>query len=97
MVRGCAVGGAKFLLLKVSVRGFRGPEELQEASGLQVLAAMPRVAPRNVLGAGVWRFLEDEPNSAFAEAHKGIYASLRVDRRALELGHVLLVTSYAPT
>src|SRR3546814_8451178 len=60
------------------------------------LAAIPRVAPRNVLGPGLWRFLEEEPNSAFAEAHKGIYASLRVDRRALELGNVLLVTSSAP-
>src|SRR3546814_2549518 len=70
--------------------------DLQEATGLQVLAAIPRVAPRNVLGPGLWRFLEEEPNSAFAEAHKGIYASLRVDRRALELGNVLLVTSSAP-
>src|SRR3546814_4684737 len=88
MVLGCAVGGAIILLLELSVRGFRGPEELQEATGLQVLAAIPRVAPRNVLGPGLWRFLEEEPNSAFAEAHKGIYASLRVDRRALELGNV---------
>src|SRR3546814_21008335 len=70
--------------------------DLQEATGLQVLAAIPRVAPRNVLGPGLWRFLEEEPNSAFAEAHKGISASLRVDRRALELGNVLLVTSSAP-
>src|SRR3546814_4597872 len=62
MVLGCAVGGAIILLLELSVRGFRGPEELQEATGLQVLAAIPRVAPRNVLGPGLWRFLEEEPN-----------------------------------
>src|SRR3546814_4106269 len=52
MVLGCAVGGAIILLLELSVRGFRGPEELQEATGLQVLAEIPRVAPRNVPGPG---------------------------------------------
>jgi capsular exopolysaccharide synthesis family protein len=96
VVLGCAVGAAIILLLELSVRGFRGPEELQEATGLPVLAAIPRVAPRNVFGPGLARFLEEEPNSAFAEAHKGVYAQLRVDRRALGLGNVLLITSSAP-
>jgi capsular exopolysaccharide synthesis family protein len=96
VVLGCAVGAVIILLLELSVRGFRNPEELQEATGLPVLAAIPRVAPRNVFGPGLRRFLEEEPNSAFAEAHKGVYASLRVDRRALGLGNVLLVTSSAP-
>jgi len=96
VVLGCAVGAVIILLLELSVRGFRGPEELQEATGLPVLAAIPKVPPRNVIGSGLARFLQDEPNSAFAEAHKGVYASLRVDRRALGLGNVLLVTSSAP-
>lgn len=96
MVLGCALGAAIILLLELSVRGFRGPEELQEATGLPVLAAIPRVAARNVVGPGLQRFLKEEPNSAFAESHKGVYASLKVDRRALGLGNVLLVTSSAP-
>ncbi|HEY9549017.1 MAG TPA: exopolysaccharide transport family protein, partial [Kiloniellaceae bacterium] len=95
-VLGCVAGALIILLLELSVRGFRSPEELQQATGLPVLAAIPRVSPRNVYGPGLRRFLEEEPNSAFAEAHKGVFASLRVDRRALDLGNVLLVTSSAP-
>lgn len=96
MVLGCALGAAIILLLELSVRGFRSPDELQEATGLPVLAVIPRVAARNVVGAGLQRFLKEEPNSAFAESHKGVYSSLKVDRRALGLGNVLLVTSSAP-
>ena len=95
-VLGCGIGGLIILLLELSVPGFRSPEELQLASGLPVLAVIPRVAPRKVQGEGLGRFLAQEPNSAFAEAHKGVYAALRVDRRAFDLGNVLLVTSSAP-
>lgn len=96
LVFGCGVGALIILLLELSVRGFRSPEEVQAALGLPVLAVIPRVAPRNVLGAGLFKFLREEPNSAFAEAHKAVFTSLRVDRRKLELGNVLLVTSSAP-
>lgn len=96
IVLGSAAGALIILLLELSVRGFREPDELRSATGLPVLAAIPRVAPRNVYGPGLNRFLQEEPNSAFAEAHKGVFASLKVDRRALELGNVLLVTSAVP-
>ncbi len=95
-VLACGVGALIILVLELSVRGYRGPEELQEATGLPVLAVIPRVPPGKVLGPGLGRFLEDEPNSAFAEAHKGVYAGLRVDRRQFGLGNVLLVTSSVP-
>ncbi|MGF1594891.1 MAG: GumC family protein [Kiloniellaceae bacterium] len=96
LVLGSGIGALIVLLLELSVRGFRGPEELERALGLPVLAAIPRVAPRQVLGDSLFRFIEEEPNSAFAEAHKGVYTALRVDRRKLGLGNVLLVTSSAP-
>lgn len=95
-VLACGAGALIILVLELSVRGYRGPEELQEATGLPVLAVIPRVPPGKVLGPGLGRFLEDEPNSAFAEAHKGVYAGLRVDRRQFGLGNVLLVTSSVP-
>jgi capsular exopolysaccharide synthesis family protein len=96
LVLGCGIGALIILLLELSVRGFRTPEELESAVGLPVLAVIPKVAPRNVLGTGLWRYLRQEPNSAFAEGHKGVYTSLRVDRRKHSLGNVLLVTSSAP-
>ena len=96
LVLGCGIGGIIILLLELSVPGFRDPDELRKATGLPVLAVIPRVAPRKVVGAGLSRFLAEEPNSSFAEAHKGIYAALRVDRRTLDLGSVLLVTSSVP-
>ena len=96
MVLACGVGALIILALELAVRGFRNPEELESAFGLPVLAAIPRVAAGKVLGTGLSRFLEQEPNSAFAEAHKGVYSALRVDRRALGLGNVLLVTSSVP-
>ncbi|MEQ8357008.1 MAG: Wzz/FepE/Etk N-terminal domain-containing protein [Kiloniellaceae bacterium] len=96
LVLGSGIGGLIILLLELSVPGFRSPEELQQAAGLPVLAVVPRVSARKVLGVGLDRFLEEEPNSAFAEAHKGVFAALKVDRRAFELGHVLLVTSSVP-
>jgi capsular exopolysaccharide synthesis family protein len=96
MVLGCGIGALIILLLELSVRGFLSPEELQAAAGLPVLAVVPKVSPRKILGAGLGRFLDAEPNSAFAEAHKGVYAALRSDRRALGLGNVLLVTSSVP-
>lgn len=95
-VLGCGIGGLIILLLELAVPGFRDPEELQLAAGLPVLAVIPKVATRRVAGEGLTRFLEEEPNSAFAEAHKGVYAALRVDRRAFGLGNVLLVTSSVP-
>ncbi|GAB4363747.1 MAG: polysaccharide biosynthesis tyrosine autokinase [Kiloniellaceae bacterium] len=95
-VLACGVGALIILVLELSVRGYRGPEELQEATGLPVLAAIPRVPAGKVLGPGLGRFLRDEPNSAFAEAHKSVYAGLRVDRRQFGLGNVLLVTSSVP-
>jgi len=95
-VLGSGIGGLIILLLELSITGYRSPEELQQATRLPVLACIPRVAPGKVLGAGLDRFLEEEPNSAFAEAHKGVYAALRVDRRAYNLGNVLLVTSSSP-
>lgn len=96
LVLGSGIGAFIVLLLELSVRGFRSPEELERALGLPVLAATPRVAPRQILGDSLFRFIEEEPNSAFAEAHKGVYTALRVDRRKLGLGNVLLVTSSAP-
>lgn len=96
VVLGGGIGGVIVLLLELAVPGFRSPEELQQAAGLPVLAVVPRVAAGKVKGDGLDRFLESEPNSAFAEAHKGVYAALRVDRRAYDLGNVLLVTSSAP-
>ena len=95
-VLACGVGALIILALELSVRGFRSPEELQAATGQSVLAVIPKVAAGKVLGVGLSRFLEQEPNSAFAEAHKGVYAGLRVDRRQLDLGNVLLVTSSVP-
>jgi capsular exopolysaccharide synthesis family protein len=96
VVLGSGIGGLIILLLELSVAGYRSPEELQQATRLPVLAVIPKVAAGKVLGAGLDRFLAEEPNSAFAEAHKGVFAALRVDRRAFELGNVLLVTSSAP-
>ena len=96
IVLGCGIGGLLVLLLELSVPGFRSPEELQLAAGLPVLAVIPKVAPRKVAGLGLAQFLEEEPNSSFAEAHKGVYAALRVDRRAYGLGNILLVTSSVP-
>ncbi len=96
VVFGCGIGALIILLLELSVRGYRSPAEVEESLGLPVLAVIPRVAPRRVLGAGLFKFLREEPNSAFAEAHKAVFTSLRVDRRKLELGNVLLVTSSAP-
>ena len=96
VVLGCGIGGLIVLLLELSVPGFRTPEELQTAAGLPVLAVIPKVAARKVAGVGLAQFLEEEPNSSFAEAHKGVYAALRVDRRAYGLGNVLLVTSSVP-
>jgi capsular exopolysaccharide synthesis family protein len=96
VVFGCGIGALIILLLEMSVNGYRRPEELEAGLGLPVLAVIPRVAPRQVLGAGLFRFLREEPNSAFAEAHKAVFTSLRIDRRKLNLGNVLLVTSSAP-
>lgn len=96
VVLGAGLGGLIILLLELAVPGYRSPEELQLAAGLPVLAVIPSVAPGKVRGVGLERFLRAEPNSAFAEAHKGVYAALRVDRRAYGLGNVLLVTSSAP-
>lgn len=96
LVAGSGLGAVIILLLELAVRGYRGPEELQSTLGLPVLAVIPKVAARNLTGLGLDRFLGEEPNSAFAEAHKGVFAALRVDRRALNLGNVLLVTSSVP-
>lgn len=96
MVLGSGLGGLIVLALELAVPGFRSPEELQQAAGLPVLAVVPKVASGRVKGEGLGRFLDAEPNSAFAEAHKGVYAALRVDRRVHGLGNVLLVTSSAP-
>ncbi|MPZ10907.1 MAG: hypothetical protein GEU89_11965 [Kiloniellaceae bacterium] len=96
VVLGCGIGGLIVLLLELSVRGFRDAEELERAIGLPVLAVIPKVAAGNVVGVGLDRFLAEEPNSAFAEAHKGVYAALRVDRRKHSLGNILLVTSSMP-
>ena len=95
-VLACGVGALIILALELSVRGYRAPEELQDATGLPVLAVIPKVPAGKVLGTGLGRFLESEPNSAFAEAHKNVYAGLRVDRRQFSLGNVLLVTSSVP-
>ncbi len=96
VVLGGGIGGLIVLLLELAVPGFRSPEELQLAAGLPVLAVIPGVSRAKVRGPALERFLRAEPNSAFAEAHKGVYAALRVDRRAYGLGNVLLVTSSAP-
>lgn len=96
LVAGSGLGALIILLLELSVRGYRGPEELQSTLGLPVLAVIPKVAARNLTGFGLDRFLGEEPNSAFAEAHKSVFAALRVDRRALNLGNVLLATSSVP-
>ena len=96
VVGGCAIGALLILLLELSVRGYRTPEEIRASLGLPILAVIPKVSGRNLSGAGLGRFLAAEPNSAFAEAHKSVFASLRVDRRALNLGNVLLVTSSVP-
>ena len=96
IVVGCGLGALIVLLLELAVRGYRDPDELRAALGLPVLAVVPRVGGRSLGGAGLDRFLSEEPNSAFAEAHKSVFAALRVDRRALNLGNVLLVTSSVP-
>lgn len=96
VVLGGGLGGLIVLALELAVPGFRTPEELQQAAGLPVLAVIPKVAAGRVKSRILDRFLEAEPNSAFAEAHKGVYAALRVDRRTYGLGNVLLVTSSAP-
>ena len=96
VVAGCGLGALIILLLELTVRGYRGPEELQSELGLPVLAVIPQVIAGKLKGRGLERFLAEDPNSAFAEAHKGIFAALRVDRRALNLGNVVLVTSSVP-
>ena len=96
VVLGCGLGALIILLLELSVRGYRDAEEVQTALGLPVLAVIPRIRGRSLAGKGLDRFLSAEPNSAFAEAHKSVYAALRVDRRVLNLGNVLLVTSSVP-
>ena len=96
MVLGCGLGALIILLLELSVRGYRDADDLQSALGLPVLAVIPKISKRSLAGRGLERFLSSEPNSAFAEAHKSVFAALRVDRRVLNLGNVLLVTSSVP-
>lgn len=72
------LGIAVALLLEQLDRGFRSGEEIEQATGIGVLALVPQLARRLRLTTTPERYVLDKPTSSFAESLRSIDTGVRL-------------------
>ena len=94
-VAGLMIGMLVALLLERLDNTFRSGREIEEATGLPVLASIPTIGPK-VLRKDVIRNLKEYPNSALAEAIRNLRTSLLFSDKNTA-PKVVMFTSTAPS
>ncbi|NRB01807.1 MAG: polysaccharide biosynthesis tyrosine autokinase [Rhodobacteraceae bacterium] len=74
IVLGLMIGAGGVLLYEMTRRGFRIPEELEQASNLPVFGQVPQIPIRN--RGDLIGYLNDKPTSAAAEAVRNLRTSI---------------------
>lgn len=90
-VIGAALGLGLVFMLELGPLGFGSAVELERATGLQVVTALPKGRWRDANQA--WQRLTADPYSVFGERIRHLRASLSIGR---EGSHVILMTSSMP-
>jgi polysaccharide biosynthesis transport protein len=94
MFIGLLLAAAVVLLMAELDRGFETISELEEATGLPVLGAVP-LLKRTAKGSALQREVVSRPNSAVSETIRGLRVALR-SRSKRGTSQVVLVTSSEP-
>ena len=93
MFLGFLIGAALVLLREMRQNGFRSPQDLEQATGVKVLAQIPRapVTKRRRL----IRYLTTKPSSAFAESVRNLRTSVMLSNVDTP-PQVIMITSSLP-